>query len=330
LSKVEPSSELVVRPAFAATSRVKPVCRFLLTLDLHDGNSNLPRNLSATLESVDPTLTPLTLFVPAVLTRTPQVLRVLLSSLQMGHDIACHGLSHDVHDDYVGAPLERQRRTIELAKDMMESSLQVPIRAFRAPRFRVSNTTLIALEETGFSADLSVTPQRLGLLSSQPSNIGWLRAPRSPYHPSWENAFRRGTMRIWEIPTTAFLLPLTSMVYQAFGVRVLQWFASALIAEARLSGAPVVYVGHPEEFHPNGIVRHKVERRARDLIPRAGKGFRARHWFYERDGSRVCEMNRVVCDGFRGRPSVTFETVSQCLRRLGTEIGPHAVAGPAS
>ena len=96
------------------------------------------------------------------------------------------------------------------AKKRIEDVISGEVVSFRAPAFKLNGDTIRALDASGFKADISVTSQRLGILSSEVSNNSWLYAPRRPYHPDFKNPCRRGASKVWEIPQSAFIFLFSS------------------------------------------------------------------------------------------------------------------------
>lgn len=211
-------------------------------------------------------------------------------------------------------PLQRQR--IWDARTLLEDVVQRKVTAFRAPRFVVSSNTFLALESAGFEVDLSVCPQRLPFLSSQPGNLAWLTCPRSPYHPSYQSPFRRGDMRLWEVPTTSFLLPFTSLIYQSLGLRTARLMTRMFAAEARRCSRPVVFLCHPEEFVESSVMRPPAPKTLRAFVPRRDGGMAVRFWLYERDESVIFRSHMAMMQVIKNVAGAEFLTVDQYLERL--------------
>ncbi len=293
---------------------------FLMTLDVHSRKrkfKDLRQRIADSVRVLTNAQIPTTFFVPADLIEEcgADLLRHIVAE---GHQVACHGLLHRPPENFATDPLETQISTLRQAKLLLEEATGTEITTFRAPAFIMSATTLCALEEVGYTADASVNSQRWGVLSSQVSNIGWLTAPRTPYHPSYTDPYRRGTMRLWEVPMTAFVLPYTSLVYQALGVRFMRTFARCLHGEAKyLRKKPVVYMAHPEEFSSSNFVRRRPKMRAKLLLPMPTQGIRARRLLLERDEHRIYEMTMEMFTFLmQQRDTFQFLTVDGYLRTL--------------
>ena len=118
------------------------------------------------------------------------------------HQIGCHGLTHDEYDNYAKLPYNEQIYRIERATMILEDFVGVgKVTAFRAPGVRISATTLKILENLGYTVDSSISSQRFDLSSNM--NPMLIFAPRMPYHPEASDAYRRGSMKIWEISISA-------------------------------------------------------------------------------------------------------------------------------
>ncbi len=163
-----------------------------------------------------------------------------------GHQIGCHGLTHDEYDNYARLPYNEQFRRIRSATEIIEDFVE-RVTVFRAPAVRISAKTLKILEKLGYLADSSVSSQRFDLVSSN-INPKLLIAPRRPYHPKENDAYRRGDMKIMEIPISAFILPFISGTLSIFGLRFMKYFFKMLYMESLRTGKPIVYLMHPAEF----------------------------------------------------------------------------------
>lgn len=167
-----------------------------------------------------------------------------------GHAIGCHGLNHENEEEYDRMPKEMQRSYIERATCLLEEQTHLPIKVFRAPRVKVSSVTLELLADYGYLADSSICSQRLDIFSSNLINPGWLIAPRLPYHPHRNSAFKRGDLDILEVPVSALILPFISTTLYALRLPIAKALFRLLYIEAYRRGKPIVYLAHPEEFGP--------------------------------------------------------------------------------
>ena len=311
------------RSPLRPVSAVRNEALFLLTIDIHP-RLTLREDLAGCLEYLQRHDVRATFFLPAVLIGEYDLGPVLRQAVGEGHQVACHGMLHRPPENFMTDPLEVQRRFLVEAKAIIEDTVQKRVTAFRAPTFFVSSATMVALEEAGFRVDLSVCPQRLSLISSQPGNFSWLIAPRSPYHPSYRSPFRRGDMRLWELPSSSFVIPFTSLVYQSLGQRAARAFARVLLDEGRRTGRPVVFTCHPEEFVPSDYVRPPAPKNFGAFVPKRSGGMAMRYWFYERDESKIFEGHMAMLRYLENVPGIRPVTVDEWLQR--SHVGAPATA----
>jgi len=94
---------------------------------------------------------------------TGEISKIVPESIDLvkdcGHEIGCHGYSHEVDKAFDVLSFEEQVRELEKAKKAIEP-VAGKIEAFRAPALRINKDTMAALEKTGFSSDSSICPQR--------------------------------------------------------------------------------------------------------------------------------------------------------------------------
>ena len=169
-----------------------------------------------------------------------------LKELKKKHQIGCHGLTHGDDDNYAKLPYNEQFYRIERATKILESFVG-EVTAFRAPGVRISATTLKILENLGYLADSSISSQRFDMASSN-TNPKLIFAPRMPYHPKESDAYRKGSMKIWEIPISAIVLPFISGTLSVFGLGFMKRFFNVLYSESLRTRKPIVYLTHPTEF----------------------------------------------------------------------------------
>jgi peptidoglycan/xylan/chitin deacetylase (PgdA/CDA1 family) len=224
----------------------------------------------------------------------------------LNQEIGCHGLTHTDEEDYDRMPEEMQRTYIGDATKKLRRLVSSPIQTFRSPRVKTSALTLRLLGEHGYQSDSSICSQRMDLLSSNLINIGWLVAPRHPYHPHHKAAFRRGDLPIWEIPVSALGVPWISGSLSVFGLRIMKTLFRLLLTEARLTGKPLVYLAHPTEmllstarrkngglrqFSPKSILTH---------------GFLFRNLFFRLNGEILLQATRELFAYMASFPGVKF------------------------
>lgn len=290
---------------------MEPQTPLLITLDVHDH----PSLDAVVLKSADffaESGESVTYFVPAaLLARHKSFRRTLRQVRTRGHSIGCHGLSHDDREDLGSLSAADEFSLLKEATDTLADTLGTAISSFRAPAFRLGPRTLSFLAELGYKADLSVTPQRLSLLSSSPWSFGWLGAPRAPYRPRAGQPFRRGDLPLLEIPTSSCILPLSHGTIANLPIWISRTLASALAEEARYMPRVVVAM-----FHPEAVVGETEPWRPvfrwRDLLPSRFGGVRARFYFLlERDPAVIQRRTLATIRQLRevaGLPSVSVDT----------------------
>jgi len=165
-----------------------------------------------------------------------------------GHEIGCHGLSHNDEEEYNRLPYEKQFSYISEATHILSDIIDTKVDSFRAPRVKVSVPTYRVLEELGYLTDSSVCSQRMDLISSNMFNRDWLFAPRLPYHPSVTSPFRRGDCSVLIVPVSALAVPFISSVLYVFGLTFMKILFRLLYTESLMTGKPIVYMYHPYEF----------------------------------------------------------------------------------
>jgi peptidoglycan/xylan/chitin deacetylase (PgdA/CDA1 family) len=232
---------------------------------------------------------------------------------RQGHEIGCHGLTHDEREEYTQLSEDQVRSHLTKATDLIKEQTGLLPRSFRGPRVKTSHVTQKVLEELGYHADSSVCSQRIDFISSNLINPHWILAPRKPYHPSRQNAFKRGNRSIWVIPVSALILPFISGSLYIFGLTFMKRFFRLLYHEALKTGKPIVYLMHPAEFSP-----HSVQMKYKTSI----KEIRARG-FYLR---RRLKLSRSIEERYQRHeelfsymktfPNVSFITVDAFCRKL--------------
>jgi hypothetical protein len=153
----------------------------------------------------------------------------------------------------------------------------------------------------GYLADFSICSGRLDAFACRSFSRGWLLAPRTPYRPSWDSPFRRGTFPLWVVPTSALGAPLASGVRYLAGAWPFAGFAGFLALEARLRGGALVYLFHSYEF-----ARRTAQRDDRPWLQR----------LYPRDPRRRYHANLRFLERFLARPDVEPLPAVEYLERL--------------
>lgn len=157
-----------------------------------------------------------------------------------GHEIGCHGYSHEIDKAFDLLSYEEQVNELKKAKKVIES-VAGRIESFRAPALRINEDTVRALEETGFSSDSSVCSQRFDgpFTFGSKKKLKWLTAPRKPHYP-------HNSSSILEIPISAILFPYigTTMRVSPLLTKFIEKF---LFFESKHTGKPIVFLFHPNE-----------------------------------------------------------------------------------
>ncbi len=240
--------------------------------------------------------------------------------LDAGHEIGCHGWTHQDEEDYDRMPESTQREYIGNATSKLQDLVQRPIRVFRSPRVKTSACTMRLLAEHGYVADSTVCSQRMDLISSNLINPRWLAAPRRPYRPRFDNAYRAGHLPLWEIPVSALMLPFISSTYRVVGTLAMKVFFRVLHIESKLTGKPIVYLAHPGEFRnrkSGAQSRFQEYVRAEYFSPAFIRthGFRPRNLLYRVNGDRLLSSTRNLFRYMASFPDVVFLTVSEYVEQ---------------
>lgn len=210
--------------------------------------------------------------------RSPGLVRDIHAA---GHEIACHGLSHQ--RVYTQSPEVFSAETRE-AKRCLEDTIGDPVIGYRAATYSVTRDSIWALdilEELGFRYDSSIFPIRHDF-------YGIPDAPRFPYRP--------GPGALVEVPiTTVELLGLRLPAGGGGYFRLLPYrlFRAALRRVNQREGKPGVFYCHPWEIDPG-------QPRIRGLSLRS----RLRH--YTNLGSMDQRLRRLLRDFRWGRMDEVF------------------------
>lgn len=160
---------------------------------------------------------------------------------QNGHEIACHGLTHQKNECLLSRTTQKQK--IEEATRIIEEQIQVRPKGFRAPCLRVNENTLAVLEENGYIYDSSVIPTFI------PGYYGSLGATLKPYHPSPQSSKKKGSSKLLEIPVS--VNPVLPFPMSAAWMRNLGTFWVKFGVKTNFSiHNPVVFYVHPRDVLP--------------------------------------------------------------------------------
>lgn len=289
----------------------------LITFDVHSYQDSC-KDVSLWIDETAKVLRGLSLkatfFIPAVFAgQIPDSVRMLSGE---GHEIGCHGLTHGAGEEYNILPYDKQKAMLSEAKKRIEDIVSKKVVSFRAPAFKINGDTIRALEASGFRADISVTSQRLGILTSEAGNTGWLYSPRSPYHPDIRNPFRRGSSSIWEIPQSSFIFLFSSNTGLGFGEGFMKLFFKALRAESRIRKNPIVFMVHPEDIYPREI-KHKYRFKWSHFLPSKSDGFLIRYsLIHNKDGKEIARQNIGLLKAMTMAKGVRFLTAAGMIGLL--------------
>jgi len=186
---------------------------------------------------------------------------------QQGHEVACHGYSHDSDLAFDVLTLEEQIEHLSKAKKILESIINEEVVSFRAPALRVNEHTAKALLTAGFKIDSSVAPQRADILFSfgYLKKLKWLSAPRHCYFTKNDDLSKRGNSEILEIPVLAYFFP-----YIGTFMRISPWLTNIVRVLANIEASffnhyPVFLI-HPNELIEENTDKSKFQRRGKNLL----------------------------------------------------------------
>lgn len=184
-----------------------------------------------------------------------------------GHEIGCHGYSHDHTAGFDILNLKQQKEHLAKAKRILEDIISNEVTSFRSPALRTNKYTVKALIETGFKIDSSVSSQRFDFFFSLGSKekLAWLKAPRKPYLASTESLSKSGDSSIFEIPISAFVIPYIGTTMRIFP-NTIQILRIILKNEASKKGNPVNFLIHPIELILEERTTEKIAKRSHNII----------------------------------------------------------------
>ncbi len=177
-----------------------------------------------------------------------------------GHEIANHSMAH--RPNFTGLPAREIEADIADSTKAVEDAVGERCLGFRAPTYNVNGAVLRRLEGLGYLYDSSILPTFISPLYRAANRLAGGRAfpygdprhwaaPLVPYHPDEARVWRRGGMRIAEVPisTMPFLrLPFHASYVFQLGMPLFRagWWLSAT------AGTPLVYVFHARELADDG------------------------------------------------------------------------------
>lgn len=302
-----------VSPSAVADTRARRTPT-LVTLDVHE-HPKLDAVLRTAGERFAGDGIRVTYFVPSgFLIKRPGLSHVLRELTALGHSIGCHGLNHTPDEDLRSLPPAKEFALLSEATRVLEDALGSHVTSFRAPVFRLSNNTLRLLADLGYQADLSVTPQRLSLLSSSPWCFQWMWAPRAPYRPHRKTPYRRGTVNLIEIPTSCVLLPFAHATMTGIRSRGMSAMLKILAWEGRHFNRVLVLLLHPESVAGEDFYWGGRKLRWSDFIPRRNGGLSLRYHFGDIPPEESRRLSEGALERIRARPDLCAMTVDDYLR----------------
>ena len=167
--------------------------------------------------------------------------RAVRKIFQNGHEIACHGLTHQKNECLLSRSTQKQK--IEEATRIIEEHIQVRPEGFRAPCLRANENTLAVLEECEYFYDSSVIPTFI------PGYYGFPGSAFKPYHPSPQSLKKKGSSKLLEIPVSVnpvFPFPLSAAWMRNLGTL---WVKFGVKTNFFLHN-PVVFYVHPRDVLP--------------------------------------------------------------------------------
>jgi len=203
-------------------------------------------------------------FVADFARECPEIVRMIQAD---GHEVACHGLTHDYKQAFDVLSFDEQIRHLSEAKNILEDIAGQEVISFRAPALRVNSFTSKALIETGFRFDSSVAPQRMDIFMTLGSKnkLAWMRAPRSPYYVDENNLARPGNTKLLEIPVSSFGFPYIG-TFMRVSPALNRLTRKLIYAETKDSTKAVNFLIHPNELIEEDNLHIKTEKRSSNFI----------------------------------------------------------------
>ena len=194
----------------------------------------------------------------------PEIVKMVLP---YGHEIGSHGLSHEKKHGFDVMNNKDQVYHLKESKKILEDISGNEVVSFRSPALRMSENTVLALEEAGYKIDSSVASQRFDMFMSFGGlqKIKWLTAPRLPYRASKKSIFTKGNSNIIEVPLTAFGFPYVGTTMRVFpNITNLQKYFFHY--EACINNKPIVFDIHPNEFIDESNEPRKIKKNSNSYL----------------------------------------------------------------
>lgn len=156
---------------------------------------------------------------------SPSRKKLLKDIIKRGHEIANHTMNHA--EGFSFLPFDKKVKEIEEAEHIIKNELGVITKGFRTPSNDVDIDVLRILEDRGYVYDSSLLPTYYASLIKSLKFVS-LKIPRKnhylgkfshglaplyPYHPSSEAIWKKGVMKIIEVPITT--MPLFRLPFHA-------------------------------------------------------------------------------------------------------------------
>ena len=194
----------------------------------------------------------------------PEIIKIVQ---ERGHEIACHGLTHEHDKAFDIMPYKEQLEHLSTAKAILEDIAGEEVVSFRSPALRVNQDTPKALIEAGFKFDSSVAPQRMDMFMSLGSKnkLQWFGAPRSPYYTDESNLARKGNSPIIEVPVSSFVVPYIG-TFMRISPTINALTRRLLYLETKEVNKPINFLIHPNEVITEENLNLATQRRANSYI----------------------------------------------------------------
>ena len=203
-------------------------------------------------------------FVADFAQKHPEVVKMIMP---YGHEVACHGLTHEHSKSFDVLSPEAQLEHLYEAKKILEDISGEEVISFRAPALRVNEHSVRALRDAGFVTDSSVAPQRLDMFMSlgSKSKMQWLGAPRSIYETDDSNLARKGKSGITEFPVSGFGLPYIGTLMR-LSPAINGIIRYLVYLETQNSNKAVNFLIHPSEFVEESEEQMQIHRRESNIL----------------------------------------------------------------
>ncbi|NOZ38314.1 MAG: DUF3473 domain-containing protein [Gammaproteobacteria bacterium] len=165
---------------------------------------------------------------------------LILEIAQRGHEIACHGYSHQLV--YNQSPEVFQEETVR-AKSILEEIVQQPVRGYRAASYSITNRSLWALDilaEAGFDYDSSIFPVRH-------DRYGIPDSPEFPYVLDTPAGHKLVEFPLSTAKIMGYRLPIAGGGYFRLYP---YWLSRAGLRQINNRQKPFIFYLHPWEIDP--------------------------------------------------------------------------------